>query len=97
MILTPEEIEAVAKFCWWPSSLGFDAEDPADVAHAEAILIERGLGEAYGRALRLALLIEDAAADRRGQYLTDGEIASIRTAPLEVCVRAMAQAIEEAK
>ncbi len=65
------------------------------VAAAERVLVERGLGEKYGRALRLALLIEDAAKDRRGQYLTDGEIAAIRTAPLEVCLRALARVVRE--
>lgn len=92
---------------WWDSKFGrvhgaggsgprvWDCRDHSDFAAAERVLVELGLGEAYGRALRLALLIEDAAKDRLGQYLTDGEIAAIRTAPLEVCLRAMARVVRE--
>lgn len=73
----------------------WDPRDAADIAAAERVLVERGLGEEYGRALRLALRIKDAEKDYYGQYLTDGEVVAIRTAPLEVCLRAMARVVRE--
>ena len=73
----------------------FEPNAVEDLAAAERALVERGMGEEYGRALRHALLIEDAAKDRRGQYLTDGEIASVRTAPPEVIARAILRVVEE--
>lgn len=52
---TPEEILALARFCW-PEGIPWmhdpqSFEDHADVAAAEAIFIERGLGEEYGERL----------------------------------------------
>ena len=100
MTLTSEEALRVARFCWpeqaWGSRVVGDPKfTPDSIAAAERVLVERGLGEAYGRALRLALRIKDAEKDYYGQYLTDGEIAAIRTAPTEVIARAVLRVVDE--
>lgn len=67
-------------------------EDVADIADAERILVARGLGEAYGRELRCAL-----GFDKGCYWISMADIAAIRNAPLDVCLRAMAAAIREAQ
>lgn len=58
------------------------------VAAAERALVERGLGFAYGVKLLEELGIADA-------MWPEEAAATIRTAPLEVCLRAMARVVRE--
>lgn len=60
-----------------------------DIAAAERVLVdERGLGEEYGRALLRELNLVP-------EWVSSNDIATVRTAPLEVCLRALARVVRE--
>jgi len=107
----------IARFCWphepWQDSASmrlatggitgtpFILDRMEDVALAEAVLIERGLGEAYGRALVDTMEGHSTYAGKRDDdgvefVETDfADIALFATAPLDVRVRAIVRVIDE--
>lgn len=112
---TPDDLLALARFCWsrrkWTTETGdglvrdynepdveFLGDHRDDVSAAEAVLIERGLGEEYAQQLILALgdrvpgfqIHDDARISLHWAAVTN-----IRTAPLEVCVRAMVEVVRQ--
>ncbi len=93
---TPDDLLALARFCSpWKE---WNSESRHDVAAAEAVLIERGMGEEYGAELVAELGV--ARGERLDwEFEWAASVAAIRTAPLDVCVRAMVQVVraEEAK
>lgn len=86
-------------YCWRFTPDRFDSA-PQDgsqkgihgISAAERVLVERGLGEAYGRELIRQLIIPSNTVT---PVLLWSEITTIRTAPLEVCLRAMARVVRE--
>jgi hypothetical protein len=83
-------------FCEWPESAQkVIADDSATrlewLAAVEALIVERGMGEAYGRALATALSPELLKCDRYDGY------AMIRTAPPATILRALAATIRAAE
>ena len=62
----------------------------ADIAAAERVLVERGLGDRYGLALS-----EELGSPHGPAGCSYGAVAKIRTAPLEICLRAMARVVRE--
>lgn len=93
---TPDDLLALARFCWPHEAVWFCPESPAHVSAAEAVLIERGLGIRYIRQLAKALRFVPAPDGHRYSE-TDAMI--LATAPLDARVRAMVQVVraEEAK
>lgn len=111
---TPEDILALARFCWpyagWNMSViglastnttkaacpaYFSAGSRDAVAAAEAILIERGLGEEYGRAFAAEMRwtgkywSPHLSANKDPLRLMGDAIAACLNAPLDARVRAM--------
>lgn len=72
-------------------------EPAAHIAAAERVLVERGLGEEYGRALAINVLGSswELQPGKNLCNITGVEFAAIRTAPLKVCLRAMARVVRE--
>lgn len=71
----------------------FDPALGSSVNAAEAVLIERGHAEAYGRAL-LDVVATPELADKEGKA-DPALFAALATAPLDARVRAMAAVIEK--
>ncbi len=105
---TPDDLLALARFCWpGQTHLGIRcaliAQDLNHCAAAEAVLIERGLGEEYGGELARQLERDgrpmgiDPTQDMVRVY--SRWILHAATAPLDARVRAMVQVVraEEAK
>ena len=109
---TPDDLLALVRACWphrtWEPWLNivrsreraddriFEHTSRHDVAAAEAVLIERGLGEKYAKRVALILRREDTERPR-GERHDFSDVLLGLVAPLSARVRAMAQAIEEAK
>jgi hypothetical protein len=107
MTTEPSDALTVARWCWpddddWTSAwreqeLG--DEDRLQISEAERILIERGHGAAYGRALWEEL--RSSLPDRvRAPELKEDQweqMAAIATAPRAVRLRAMAETIRNLK
>jgi hypothetical protein len=65
---------------------------PSWLAECESLMVERGLGEAYGRALS-AQLGWDEMANGNLVLIAGSGITSIRTAPLSTVLRALAAVV----
>ena len=104
--LPPDAALRIARFCWpnepWMMSenmrLAFgritgrawypDRID--DLADAERVIVERGLGERYGEAL-----IEEIDGIYTERQTLEAMFAIIRTAPLDAILRALFAVVEE--
>jgi hypothetical protein len=101
---TPDDLLALARFCkaekWHEvfcrnlSGVSGEGAQRSAVSAAEAVLIERGLGEEYGAELVAELGV--ARGERLDwEFEWAASVAAIRTAPLDVCVRAMVQVVKQ--
>lgn len=90
MTLTSEEALRVARFCWPKSAHYWSPTNNDSVAHAERVLVERGLAHEYGQ--RLAVELGPPPESLEGYF---GYVAMIRTAPTEVIARAVLRVVDE--